>query len=177
MGAIYHTVNVICYFIYTLNNYARPQNKYELFNLRHAQAQNVIECIFGVLKNRFRILLLAPQYSVEIQSQIPAALAALHNFIQINDPQAKIHLTGNNSDHAPGGFYAGDDSLIVPTGRDMDVEEEQDISDASLQRNRIADNMWTEYQQVLYQRSLAGMEEEETDEESDEGSDDSDIYA
>ena len=37
--------------------------------------------------------------------------------------------------------------------------------------------MWTEYQQVLYQRSLAGMEEEETDEESDEGSDDSDIYA
>ena len=51
-----------------------PQNKEELFNLRHAQARNVIERIFGVLKKRFRILLIGPEYDITIQAQIPAAL-------------------------------------------------------------------------------------------------------
>ena len=35
-----------------------PVNKEELFNLRHAQTRNVIECIFGVLKQHFRILVI-----------------------------------------------------------------------------------------------------------------------
>ena len=183
MGTIYNTVNVIYSFFYTFNNEARPQNKYELFNLRHASARNVVERIFGVLKQRFRILLLAPQYSTEIQSRIPAALAALHNFIQVHSPQTKIHFTGNDSDHAPGGFYAGDDSLI-PAGMDIDVEEEQNNSEATRRRNNIANDMWRQYQEVLSQRRSAGMADEETDNsesedlESDEGSDnnDGDIY-
>ena len=156
---------------------ARPQNKYELFNLRHAQARNVIERIFGVLKRRFRILLLAPEYSVEIQSHIPAALAALHNFIQVHNPQAKKYFTENNSDHAPGGFYAGDDSLI-PTGTGIDVEDEQNISEASKRRNNIANDMWRQYQEVLYQRSQAGLEEDTGSEGDNEESDnnDSDFY-
>ena len=33
-----------------------PANKYELFNLRHAQLRNIIERLFGVIKNKFRIL-------------------------------------------------------------------------------------------------------------------------
>ena len=41
-----------------------------------------------------------------------------------------MHLTGIDSDHVPGGFYAGDDSLI-PTGTGIDVENDQDISEAS----------------------------------------------
>src|ERR1700736_3612115 len=64
----------------------RPKNREELFNLCHSSACNVIKEIFGVLKCRFRILLLAPEYSLEIQAQIPAALAAIHNFIQSHDP-------------------------------------------------------------------------------------------
>ena len=55
--------------------------KEKLFNLRHASAHNVIECIFGMLKCRFWILHLAPEYSMDIQAHIPAALAAVHNFI------------------------------------------------------------------------------------------------
>ena len=61
MGTIYNMVNFISSFLYRLNNWSRPQNKYELFNLRHAQARNIIERIFGVLKNRFQILRLACQ--------------------------------------------------------------------------------------------------------------------
>ena len=50
----------------------------------------------------------------------------------------KMHFTGNDSDHAPGGFYAGDDSLI-PMGTGIDVEDEQDMSEASKRQNKIAD--------------------------------------
>ena len=34
-----------------------------------------------MLKCRFQILHLAPEYSMDIQACIPAALAAIHNFI------------------------------------------------------------------------------------------------
>jgi hypothetical protein len=94
----------------------------------------------------------------------------LHNFIRVHDPQAKTHLTGDDSDHAPGGFYAGDDSLIPAGTDDVDIEEEQ-ISEATMRRNKIADDMWNQYQEVLHQRSLAANEESNEDSDSDEGSD------
>jgi len=40
----------------------KPENKEELFNLRHAQLRNIIERIFGILKRRFRILRTPPEY-------------------------------------------------------------------------------------------------------------------
>ena len=73
-------------FIYAYIDY-RPTTKEELFNLRHASARNVIEQIFGVLKRRFRILLIAPEYNLKVQARIPVALSALHNFIRIHDPE------------------------------------------------------------------------------------------
>ena len=177
MGTIYNMVNFISSFLYRLNNWSRPQNKYELFNLRHAQARNIIERIFGVLKNRFQILRLAPEYSIEIQARIPAALAALHNFLQVHNSQAK-NLT-EDSDHAPGGFYAGDDSFI-PTGMGIDIEEEQDTSEASRRRNKIADDMWRQYQEVLHQRSQLEdydvEDSEETDGDNEETDNNDDFY-
>ena len=41
----------------------RPQNKEELFNLRHSSLRNVIERTFGVLKKRFGILNNMDQHS------------------------------------------------------------------------------------------------------------------
>jgi len=64
---------------------SRPLNREELFNLHHASAQNVIERIFGIIKCRFHILLLPLEYSLEVQSRIPASLAAIYNFIRINE--------------------------------------------------------------------------------------------
>ena len=105
-------------------------------------------------------------------------MAAIHNFIKVHSPQATTHLIENDSDHAPGGFYTGDDSLI-PTGAGVNIEDEQNISEASRRRNRIADAMWRQYQEVLQQRSQAGLDEDlESDGEleGDEGnaSDESD---
>lgn len=45
------------FWAYHLHVNYRPMNKEELFNLCHSSAQNVIKCIFGILKRCFWILL------------------------------------------------------------------------------------------------------------------------
>jgi hypothetical protein len=65
----------------------RPVNAEELFNLRHASARNVIKRLFGVVKRRFRILVIPPEYDMKTQARLPAALATLHNFICDHDPE------------------------------------------------------------------------------------------
>ena len=45
-----------------------PQNHKELFNFRHTWLCNVIERIFGVVKRRFKVLVIAQEYSPEMQS-------------------------------------------------------------------------------------------------------------
>ncbi|KAF9249183.1 hypothetical protein L218DRAFT_799376, partial [Marasmius fiardii PR-910] len=57
----------------------------ELFNLCHAQACNVVEQIFGILKWQFPVFSRAPEYSIDYQTCLVSALSALHNFIQIHD--------------------------------------------------------------------------------------------
>lgn len=46
----------------------------------------MIKCIFGVLKKRFKVTLLAQEYPFAAQAQIIPAIAVLHNFIVIHDP-------------------------------------------------------------------------------------------
>ena len=75
-------VQYVAFFLLNINLIFSPANKEELFNLHHASACNVIECIFGVLKHRFRNLILPPAYSPELQAKIPAALCTIHNVIQ-----------------------------------------------------------------------------------------------
>jgi hypothetical protein len=59
----------------------RSCNHKELFNLRHAMLRNAVEHIFGVIKRRFHILLLPPEYKMDIQARIPPALCLVHNVI------------------------------------------------------------------------------------------------
>ena len=120
-----------------LTGFFRSVNKEELFNLRHAQARNVIERIFGVLKKRWDILNRAPQYNMEIQAKIPAALAALHNFIMDYDETDLDHYLNefadleptNNGDLGDGGIGAAERAR------------------ANTKRDQIAMAMWNRYQQ------------------------------
>ncbi|KAM6579085.1 hypothetical protein CsatB_030922 [Cannabis sativa] len=59
-----------------------PRNAKELFNHRHSCLRNAIHKSFHVLKTRFPILKLAPQYAFHIQRDIVIAACALHNFIR-----------------------------------------------------------------------------------------------
>ena len=76
MGSCTYQVR-ICVSVFQDN---RPCNEEELFSLCHASAWNVTEQIFGVLECRFRILLIASEYGLDIQAHIPSALCAIHNF-------------------------------------------------------------------------------------------------
>ena len=113
----------------------RPANTKELFNLHHSLAFNVIKQIFSVLKRHFRILLLAPEYSLEIQAQIPAVLAAIQNFIRSHDPKDKGPQTANDNIihyNSSSGDEAG------PTVAPEEAEDEW--------QDQIAQAMWDDYQ-------------------------------
>ena len=47
----------------------------------------MVEHIFGVLKQKFWILLLPTEYDMEIQARLPAVLSAIHNFTRDHDPE------------------------------------------------------------------------------------------
>jgi hypothetical protein len=107
--------------------FLRPQNKEEIFNLRHAQARNVIEHIFGVIKKRWVILVLPSKFDMGLQARIPAALAALHNFILDSDP-TQAHVNKDVYDPSPG-EHLDPEELLQSQGTTADTcltEEESE---------------------------------------------------
>jgi len=64
----------------------RPQNYKELYNLRHSQAKNMVERIFGVAKKCFAILWETNEYPMPTQAKIVSACGVMHNFIHTYDP-------------------------------------------------------------------------------------------
>jgi hypothetical protein len=122
----------------------RPKDYKELFNLRHAQARNVIERIFGVLKKRFAALSKPMEYSVEDQAKIMQALCVIHNFIRIHDPDdiPKINKVDINPEPM---HVSGMDNLRGSVSR---AEREK----ASRKRDEIAKAMWDSYQDTVQRR-------------------------
>ncbi|XP_051117938.1 uncharacterized protein LOC127242440 isoform X2 [Andrographis paniculata] len=59
-----------------------PRNAKELFNHRHSSLYNAIQKSCSVLKERFPILKLAPQYAFHTQRDIVIAACVLHNYIR-----------------------------------------------------------------------------------------------
>ncbi|KAJ6594786.1 hypothetical protein B0H19DRAFT_921259, partial [Mycena capillaripes] len=104
---------------------------------------------FGVSKHRFRLMTVAPEYSVETQAKIPCALAVLHNFIRLHDPD-------NFADDGPGhggprnptftlNELDGDDRHQFPPeelGRFITPEEKDR---ATIFRDNLAREMWAQY--------------------------------
>lgn len=133
----------------------------------------MIEHIFGVLKRRFRILLIPPEYSVKVQAQIPSALCAIHNFIQIHDSKSIQVPTGTGN---PG------DNLneVRQCEEDTNVMVSQ-VDDVDVRRDKIAEDMWTSYQIILEARRHGDMGENESDledsDEEEEASEDEEYYS
>jgi hypothetical protein len=162
MGSGGFKVFVLFIFLtYYLHICYRPVNKEELFNLRHASARNVIERIFGVLKRRFRILLIAPEYNLEIQARIPAALCTIHNFIRTHE---------------------ADDPVTEPDRLDDNVPDDHDHNASAVaaveldrplpKRDEIAQQMWDDYMRIRNERSLGREDESGDDDDEFEGEED-----
>jgi DDE superfamily endonuclease len=126
-------------------HYNRPCNKEELFNLYHASAWNVIERIFGVLKRCFRILLIAPEYGLDIQAWIPSALCAIHNFNRKHDSP--------DSEAFPNDEDYFDDNNDTDNGSHL-TDDAEEGNNKSMIQDQIAQEMWKDYLNVLHGQGL-----------------------
>ena len=123
-----------------------PVNAEELFNLRHSSARNIIERIFGILKNRFSILVIAPHYTMDVQARLAPALAAIHNFIRLYDPDEIKDLIDEAEDIQPGAQMPQMGDLAAGPAR----AAERALADGK--RDGIAQDMWAQYQAELTER-------------------------
>ncbi|KAJ7319140.1 hypothetical protein DFH08DRAFT_632373, partial [Mycena albidolilacea] len=116
---------------------------------------------FGVIKKRWCILIMPPGYDMKIQARIPAALAALHNFIIEHDPDD--HVDPEVWDPSPGGTV--DPEIVAALRLQGELATERRTSEESEAgarlRDSIADKMWVQYQEILPERQDESDLEEE----------------
>jgi len=120
----------------------RPSNSKDLFNHRHSSLRNAVERIFGVLKRRFQCLASKPQeFSFQTQVKLVYALTALHNFIrshEVIDPFEQEERAMAQAQPPDSGVQSDVVNEVTPQMETF--------------RDRIAGQMWTDYQQILAQR-------------------------
>ena len=71
----------------------RITSKKELYNYRHLSLWMVVERYFGVLKARFPILNLMPNFKPIRQQYVVIVCCALHNFIRMNNQSDELFRT------------------------------------------------------------------------------------
>ena len=90
-----------------------------------------------------QILLLAPEYSMEIQAQIPAALCAINNFIHTHDTDVSLtepefmDYTPNDHDH------------------NASVAAAAEADHSSGRCDIIAQQMWDDYVRICNERGIS----------------------
>jgi hypothetical protein len=121
-----------------------PQNAKELFNLRHSKLRSIIECVFGVMKNKYKLLSLPRFFKLKVQVQVAAALCVLHNImvtireVEMNVEGLKFPIEDIEEELPP------EDQQFERTGYNITARERMA---ASLRRDAIADAMWEQYVQ------------------------------
>ncbi|KAH7914844.1 hypothetical protein BJ138DRAFT_297641 [Hygrophoropsis aurantiaca] len=103
--------------------------------------------MFYMLKKRFRILEIAPEYSMDIQVRIPPAMVVLHNIIRTYDP-------GDVDNFDMPDLVNGDEWDSNWDGEDEDGEDDETEAEteANVRRDQIAAQMWADYQVELRRR-------------------------
>ncbi|XP_020260989.1 uncharacterized protein LOC109837243 [Asparagus officinalis] len=123
-----------------------PKNRKELFNLRHSSLRLKIECTFGILKNRFKIISAKPNYPFPTQVDIVLACTVLHNFIAIEDPDDDILNKNVEIDEDNREVTNEDDSSVVDYTQTRTQRKDQDERNEWKElRDQIAWVMWVDY--------------------------------
>jgi hypothetical protein len=127
---------------------ARPKTPKELFNLRHAQLRNIIERIFGVLKERFKILTLPRFFKIDAQVKVVAALCVLHNILvnirEITEADLQEVVDQDEHQQEDGESLSQDQQEGTGTGYRIKKRERKRAGD---KRDAIAKAMWEDYVQ------------------------------
>ncbi|KAK7027514.1 hypothetical protein VNI00_015147 [Paramarasmius palmivorus] len=95
---------------------------------------------------------------MKLQARIPAALAALHNFIMDNDMEnylSDLRADKDATDPSPGAHVDIEDTVeLNPYGELATGQVTEEEYQAALQKcNEIAEAMWEQYQKVLQSRT------------------------
>jgi hypothetical protein len=100
--------------------------------------------MFGVLKRRFRVLIIPQEYSLDFQACLVSALAVIHNFIHIHDP-GDVHYINNDEDE-------GESNTTITQMNDEDAEDSEEVDlhadeqgHAADRREKITRRMWRDY--------------------------------
>ena len=72
-----------------------PRTRHKKFNHAHSSLRCVIECTFGVRKNKWRIIRHMPSFPFHIQILIVSATMTLHNFVRLNDRDDRDFINTN----------------------------------------------------------------------------------
>ena len=90
-----------------------------------------------MLKHKFQILQLVLEYSIDIQTQIPVALAAIYNFIHNQQPEEDGKDGNEDEDDQPigGGVDVDDD----------EAEQNKELDEDNERRDQITGEMWAQY--------------------------------
>lgn len=107
-----------------INSNQEPQNREELFNLRHASLRNVIERAFGVLKKRFPLLKQMNSYFLEFQIQLILCCFMTHNFVRRNQGYEDEFDHLIEEDEADDDHQVGND-LLNQNNNDVDEWRDQ----------------------------------------------------
>ncbi|KAG6386419.1 hypothetical protein SASPL_155319 [Salvia splendens] len=113
-----------------------PRNAKELFNHRHASVSNAIRRSCNVLKERFPILKLAPQYAFHIQRDIVIAACVIHNHIRREEENDWLF----HSNEIP-----VDESPVLDEQPDLQSPFSVHKQMASERRDTIAAMMWNDF--------------------------------
>ncbi|XP_057778853.1 uncharacterized protein LOC130997533 isoform X1 [Salvia miltiorrhiza] len=118
-------------------NAARPQNKEELFNLRHSKARNAIERAFGILKMRWGILRSPSYYPIRVQNRIIMAAFLLNNFVRMEMPIDPIEQQFDD--------MAQENGVVIDAPHDEFIDTVECSPQWNAARNILAETMWQQY--------------------------------
>ena len=88
------------------------------------------------MKRRFKILTIPQEYDLDTQAQIVCALAVVHNFMKIHDPDDRLFKENNLE-------LDSDEGDTIATQRDGSRVERAQVA---ARRETIAQAMWKDYQ-------------------------------
>ena len=127
-----------------------PTTMKELFNYQHSSLRMVIERSFGVLKARFPILNLMPNFKRSRQCYVITACCYLHNFIRINNRSDELFNTWDNVEFEGNPVFpldSGNNGASTSTANQRHVVEMLEASKRRMTyfKDDIIDAMWADY--------------------------------
>jgi hypothetical protein len=130
-GGTYHLLE------FHLQRQRVPQGKYEKFNFLHSSRRNVIECSFGVLKQKWCILKSMPNFSPKRHTQIIIAYMSFYNFIRDSELRdEEFDKCDDDEDYMPDNEDDNAGQEVAEPYEDYILESENEVS-----MNIICDNI------------------------------------